>query len=466
MSGVAVEGRMAEILGLYRRCIAVKQLSENAAKWYPKWFESYVRHHRFHTKDSVERVPVTQELLIHFLRQLRDRKIAAWQRLQAVEAIEAYHNIVLRTNLVEFEPIRKKLAELAEKERRSGGSFGPSSLVSGEGNDGRIDEDEPKPVIEIRKKLRLLHHPKSTEKAYVGWVRRFIGHVGDEDLSSYGVEQVTEFLSEMAIFGEVSASTQNQALNALLFYYRMVLDRELGNINAIRAQASQYRPTVLTRKEVMELSKHFQGTTRLMFWLLYGSGLRHKECRTLRVKDVCFDQRQIVVRECKGASDRVTVLPEFLLDDLKHQVENTRRLHEYDLASGFGSVYLPFALARKYPNASREFAWQYLFPSVKLSRDPRSGLRRRHHVHERTFAAYMRKALLISGVNKPATPHTLRHSFATHILEDGADIRTVQELLGHKDVKTTMIYTHVMNRPGIGVMSPCDRLLKVAATDK
>ncbi len=215
---------------------------------------------------------------------------------------------------------------------------------------------------------------------------------------------------------------------------------------------------VLTQSEVMRQFQFFFGEYALLFKLMYGGGLRHRECRTLRVKDVCTESGTIMVRNGKGMKDRVTVLPQNAVEMFQAQVARVRALHRSDLAQGLGEVYLPYALATKYPNANREFCWLYLFPSPRLSRDPRSGSFRRHHLHEHTFAAHLKKSLKQAEIDKPATPHTLRHSFATHMLENGADIRTVQELLGHKDVKTTMIYRHVMNRPGLRVVSPCDHL--------
>ncbi len=280
----------------------------------------------------------------------------------------------------------------------------------------------------------------------------------DEQLHKYGEREIGEFLTDLAVGGEVTAGTQNQALSAILFYYGRVVGRDLQFIQRVRAKASTYRPVVLSQREVAELMSYMRGTSETMFRLMYGSGLRHRECRCLRIKDVCFDTGHIVVRNGKGQQDRVTVLPDSVVEPLRRCIHEAAIVHREDVQDGRGRVYLPFALHRKYPHADRELGWQYVFPSRRLSRDPRSGIWRRHHVHESTFAGALKRALARTAITKPATPHTLRHSFATHLLENGADIRSVQELLGHKDVKTTMIYTHVMNRPGLCVRSPLDRL--------
>ena len=263
-------------------------------------------------------------------------------------------------------------------------------------------------------------------------------------------------MTDLAVTRCLAANSQNQALSAILYYYQHVLNKDLRFINHVRAQSRDYRPVVLTKEEVSELYRGMRGTYRLMFLLMYGGGLRHRECRTLRLKDVCISSRQITVRDGKGMKDRVTVVPDSSVALIKEQISYVKNLHRRDLADGFGEVFLPFALEVKYPNASKESAWQYLFPSIRISKDKRSGCFRRHHIHGDTFPRHFKKALKKTEILKPATPHTLRHSFATHLLENGSDIRTVQELLGHKDVATTMIYTHVMNRPGLAVKSPAD----------
>ena len=319
---------------------------------------------------------------------------------------------------------------------------------------------QPRLLDRVREKCRLLHYAKQTEEAYVGWIRKFTLFHGKRHPETMGAPEVEQFLTHLAVVQHVAASTQNQALCAILFLYK-VLEQPLPLLDAVRAKRPDRLPTVLSVDEVRRLFEQLpQNMTGLMAELLYGTGMRLLECCRLRVKDVDFARCQIIVREGKGDKDRAVPLPVRLQDRLEQQVERVRRLHEADLAQGFGYVHLPTALAAKYPNASRELGWQYLFPSARLSRDPRDPQAplRRHHIDESVLQKAVRLATVKSGLRKKVSCHTLRHSFATHLLESGADIRTVQELLGHADVRTTQIYTHVLQRGASGVQSPLDRL--------
>jgi len=316
----------------------------------------------------------------------------------------------------------------------------------------------PRLLDQVRDRLRVLHYSYRTEQAYIDWIKRYVLFHGKRHPSEMGAPHVEAFLTHLAVKSRVSASTQNQAKSALLFLYKQVLGIELDWLQDVpHARRSVHLPVVLTPEETRALLARLSGTHWLMASLIYGSGLRLMEALRLRVKDVDFARREIIVRDGKGAKDRVTMLPARLLEPLRLHLEKVKALHAEDLDAGYGEVYLPHALARKYPMAAREWGWQYVFPSTKLSVDPRSGVVRRHHADEKNLQRAMRKALHEAGIVKPATPHTLRHSFATHLLESGHDIRTVQELPGHANVKTTMIYTHVLNRGGRGVTSPLDR---------
>jgi integron integrase len=322
------------------------------------------------------------------------------------------------------------------------------------------EHGKPKLLDQVRQLMRLRHYSLRTEEAYIGWIRRYILFHGKRHPRELDEKHVSEFLSSLAINGRVSASTQNQALNALLFLYKEVLQRELGFVgNALRVKRPPKVPVVLSPAEVRAVLSHLDGEYRLMAQLLYGSGMRLLECLRLRVKDVDLHYLHITVRDPKGGQERKTMLPISLAAALRQHLEKVKRRHEQDLHEGFGSVHLPGALERKIPSASRQWAWQYVFPAQRRSMDPRTGIERRHHVNEKNLQNAVKAAVRRSGVSKRASCHTLRHSFATHLLESGHDIRTVQELLGHKDVSTTMVYTHVLNKPGIGVKSPLDQSL-------
>jgi len=317
--------------------------------------------------------------------------------------------------------------------------------------------DSPKLLDRMRAEIRLRHYSLRTEYTYVDWARRYIFFHNKRHPKEMGPAEVQAFLSHLAVERNVSASTQNQAKAALLFLYREVLSIELPWLDeVIAAKTAKRLPVVLTPVEMRKLLDAMSGTMGLITRLLYGTGMRLLEGLRLRVKDVEFSRREIIVREGKGNKDRVTVLPENLILPLQAHLEKVKALHERDLDAGFGNVFLPDALAVKYPHAAKSWGWQFVFPSTSRSIDPRSGVERRHHIYETSVQRAVREAARLAEIHKPVSPHVLRHSFATHLLQAGYDIRTVQELLGHADVSTTMIYTHVLNKGGRGVTSPLD----------
>lgn len=322
-----------------------------------------------------------------------------------------------------------------------------------------VPAQPPRLLDQLRARLRVLHYSIRTEQVYVDWARRFILFHGKRHPRDMGALEISAFLTDLAVERHVSASTQNQAKSALLFLYKEVLGVDLPWVDdVISAKVAKRLPVVLTEREVRELLMQLSGTNGLIASLLYGTGMRVLEGLRLRVKDVEFERREIVIREGKGNKDRVTVLPENLIEPLRQQMAKARTLHNQDLEAGYGEVWMPDALEQKYPRAGRAWAWQYVFPSTTRSVDPRSGVVRRHHLTEQAIQRAIALAAKRAGIHKPCSPHVLRHSFATHMLQAGYDIRTVQELLGHADVSTTQIYTHVMNRGGRGVLSPFDKL--------
>jgi integron integrase len=311
---------------------------------------------------------------------------------------------------------------------------------------------------QYRDVLRIKHYSPRTEDTYILWVKNYIIFHGKRHPKEMGIPEIGQYLTHLATKQQVAASTQNQAFSAILFLYRHVLNIQLDELQLaeLRPQRSKTVPIVLSKDEVKRLIANLTGTNKLIAQVMYGGGLRVMECMRLRVKDIDFDNHQVIVRDGKGENDRFTILPDSLIQPLQLHLRYVKSLHEKDLADGFGSVYLPYALERKYKNANKDWIWQYLFPAPEISTDKRTGITRRHHIHETIVQKSIKEAARRASIDKHVTPHTLRHSFATHLLQAGYDIRTIQELLGHKDVKTTMIYTHVLQRGGLAVKSPLD----------
>ncbi len=394
--------------------------------------------------------------------QSKNIKIKDWQFRQIVDAIQNLFTMLevpwlnevdwphwLSSSLSDAHPTIAKETPAAE-------TISKLSNISGS-RLAKVRQSHGEVLKQLLMVIRQRGYSIRTEQTYESWVARFIDYCGNRDPKTLGADEVVSFLQYLAVRRNVAASTQNQALNALVFFYDQVIQQPLGDMGGfIRAKRPKKLPVVLTQNEIQRLLEQMNGRQRLMTSLLYGTGMRLMDCVRLRVQDVDFEYRQIVIRDGKGQKDRVVPLPERLIEPIKMHLAAVRKTHQDDLKMGNGEVYLPNALSRKYPSAAKEWGWQYVFPGARLSVDPRSGKVRRHHVHENGLQKAVKKAAAQAGITKRVNCHALRHSFATHLLENGYDIRTVQELLGHADVSTTMIYTHVLNRGGQGVRSPLD----------
>ncbi|MEZ5537690.1 MAG: integron integrase [Thiolinea sp.] len=412
----------------------------------------------------------TAEEIDQFLNKLgMDTRLKAWQFVQAVDAIRILFCLALKISWAQnfdWEYWKSSAKELEADH----------ATVARDYTDALAELEQPPPeteercshelyqryqpaLAEVVRVVRLKNYAMKTEKNYRSWIARFFYFHKPDDVCSLGVAEVKQYLEYLALKRNVSVATQKQALNALAFLFNQVWQKPMGDLGEfVGAKRPRRLPVVLSRDEVKRVLQQIHGKHHLMAGLMYGGGLRLMECMTLRILDVDFDYNQLIIRNAKGFKDRVVPLPGKYQEALKQQIQFVTHLHHRDLKAGYGEVYLPDALARKYQGASKDLRWQYLFPSTRIGADPRSGVLRRHHLHETSLQKIIRKAVKKAGITKRATSHTFRHSFATHLLEAGYDIRTVQELLGHSDVSTTMIYTHVLNKPGISVKSPADMI--------
>jgi len=439
-------------------------------KWYVRHVEEYINAHpnqrlASHTGYDLEK----------YLKKIgRKKDLEDWIYSQVIYALKTLFVDLLNSSWARSFPW-KSYIELAQELEGSHSTLARdtqsfSALKSGQYSFSssetestlfrKVQQAHPAHIENMIKTIRVKQYSIRTEHAYLGWFIRFVNFNKMRDPAILNEADIIHYLEHLVLNRKVSSSTQSQALNALVFFYKQVLQREFGSkLKFVRSKKPKRLPVVLTRPELILLFNHIENQTYLLMAnLLYGCGLRLMECVRLRVLDVDFGYQQILVRQAKGNKDRVVPIPTKTLDRLKQQIDLTKELHDADLVENLGAVYLPEALARKYPNAAKEFRWQYVFPSSRISKDPRSGKVRRHHIHENGLQKHIKRSSEKAAINKKINCHALRHSFATHLLENGSDIRTVQELLGHADVSTTMIYTHVLNTPGVVVRSPLDML--------
>ncbi len=444
----------------YIKIIHQQGIKPPSDRWYVKRSEHYINTFP-HKKLAIHNA---KDITDYFETLSRNTQLNDWQFRQAVDAIQKLLQMVGASCVDQVDWLQwKEYSRTISPNHSTLARENPQSFTkiskSNKGALASARKTHKEILKDLVAEIRRRNYSIRTEKVYEQWVCRFILFSGNRTPTQLTTVDVTSFLHDLAVRGNVAASTQNQALNALVFLYSHVLKQPIGELGEItRAKRPKRLPVVLTRAEVSKLLEKLEGTYWLMASLLYGAGMRLMDCVRLRVQDVDFAYSQIVIRSGKGDKDRVVPLPELLVNSLKKQLESTKQQHDEDLKNGFGEAFLPTALARKYPNAPKEWRWQYLFPSSRLSVDPRSNKTRRHHIHESGLQKAIKPAADAAGINKRVNCHALRHSFATHLLESGYDIRTVQELLGHADVSTTMIYTHVLNKGGRGVVSPLDGL--------
>ncbi len=459
-SSQSTSDRAGSFWDKYIQALLNQNVKASVARWYVIRAEQFLK--AFPDKKLEE---ITQQDIVEYLNKVgRLSHLSNWQFRQVVEAIRQLfpYSSTNMEKQVDWDYWLESSKSLADDHRTIARAMPlkpnevvPADQVSDQAYERRYLH--PEIFIALKTEIRRRNYAISTEQAYATWLHKFIAYHNMQLPESMGETEVVKFLEYLAVQRNVSASTQNLALNALVFYYKHVLKAPLGELgNIVRAKRPKKLPVVLTRDEIDLLLKQMKGLHWLMSALMYGTGMRLMECIRLRVLDIDFTYKQITIREGKGLKDRHVPLPERLVVPLKEKLHQGRQLHDDDLNNGYGEVYLPYALSRKYPNAAREWRWQYIFPSGKLSVDPRSGAARRHHVDESGLQKAIKRSAEKANIIKRVSSHVLRHSFATHILESGYDIRTVQELLGHADVSTTMIYTHVLNKGGRGVKSPLD----------